>query len=456
MASDVNAIVSFNVGGQIFTTLKETLLKEANSRLALIARGLLGGTIRDPVTGAYVLDRDPKYFQLVLNWLRDGWARIPSSAEERRELLQEVRYYQLTTFEGWLRTQEMLSESGTYTAQDMQGMETPQPRSQHHHFSSSYHPGSQGPYGPAHQAAAPPPPYNYSSYPPPFGSPASAPPASVSPRAAAAAAAAAAAGSTATGRGTPSIFWTNSAPPPAIGSMPNLPPSSHLHHSGSLPLSGSPARGSLGASAYGPASAGGGGGGPGGGGGNGVGIAGSVIASLREAFIAATAPQRPAPHVPQYSLPSSADESTSWTSKYLRGNEPLRELVNTLLELAFLAPHKALNLGKVHISISVACGHSAEGSLVGNKEEHMRFKLLEVRVKGAMGWTFDLTLRPSSEAVLWDKYGGVAAAVQDNWFVLGAILKDQFGVLMEEDCAARPACMACRRTCLSIILNKIY
>jgi hypothetical protein len=93
MASDVNAVVSFNVGGQTFTTLRETLLKEANSRLALVARGLLAA-VRDPVTGAYVLDRDPKYFQLILNWLRDGWCLLPRTAEERRELIQEVRYYQ--------------------------------------------------------------------------------------------------------------------------------------------------------------------------------------------------------------------------------------------------------------------------------------------------------------------------------------------------------------------------
>ena len=37
---------------------------------------------------------------------------------------------------------------------------------------------------------------------------------------------------------------------------------------------------------------------------------------------------------------AQADEAGSWTSKYLRGSEGLRDVVNTLLELAFLAPHR--------------------------------------------------------------------------------------------------------------------
>ena len=45
--------------------------------------------------------------------------------------------------------------------------------------------------------------------------------------------------------------------------------------------------------------------------------------------------------------------------------------------------------------------------------------------------------------------------VQDNWFVLTAVLKDQYGMLLEEDTAARPACVACRRTHLAISLSKL-
>ncbi len=43
--------------------------------------------------------------------------------------------------------------------------------------------------------------------------------------------------------------------------------------------------------------------------------------------------------------------------------------------------------------------------------------------------------------------------------MLGAILKDQFGVVLEEDVADpahRPPCPACRRTNLAVTLTKIY
>lgn len=67
----------------------------------------------------------------------------------------------------------------------------------------------------------------------------------------------------------------------------------------------------------------------------------------------------------------SVDEF-KWTSKYLKTNEKLRECVNTLLELAYLPPHKSLHAGKVHISISVECDHDRITSLIGNSSDHLR------------------------------------------------------------------------------------
>eukprot|EP00198_Chlamydomonas_reinhardtii_P006643 XP_001695979.1 predicted protein [Chlamydomonas reinhardtii] len=298
-----------------------------------------GCCAKDPVTGAFVLDRDGKHFALILNWLRDSWVLLPRTAEERRELLQEIRYYQLSGFEGWLRTQEVLSDAGGYGAAEYSAMESPRPRMQY----TSLHPQQQ------HQQHA------YT----PYGYPTS-----------------------------------TLASPPGTATVTSPPRAPGWGWALGWP--------------------------------------------------------RPAAHVAPYGLPSTADEAASWTSKYLRGNEGLRELVNTLLELA------SLQAGKSHVSVHVACGHGSEASLVGSKEEQLRSKLLDIRVRGALGWAFELTLRPSSDAVLWDKYGDIAPAVQDNWFVLGAILKDQFGVVLEEDPAGRPTCAACRRTCLAVTLNKIF
>ncbi|KAG2453826.1 hypothetical protein HYH02_002033 [Chlamydomonas schloesseri] len=439
-SGDVHSpVVSFNVGGQHFTTLRETLLKEANSRLALIARGAIPSA-KDPATGAFVLDRDGKHFALILNWLRDGWVLLPRNAEERRELLQEIRYYQLSGFEGWLRTQEVLSDAGGYNAAEYAAMESPRPRMQH---APLHQPFTSYGYGASTLAS------------PPGSATMASPPRGGAATFATATATFGGGGGAGAGPGHASAWG---APPATAGAAPSPGYAAATGGYGGASLGRtsplrSPGLGLGLTSTWGP---GGAGAGAAAGGGAGTTSGSGVAASLRETFLAATAPQRPAAHVAPYSLPSTADEAASWTSKYLRGNEGLRELVNTLLELAYVAPHRSLQAGKSHLSVHVACWHGSEVSLVGSKEEQLRSKLLEIRVRGALGWSFELTLRPSSDAVLWDKYGSIAAAVQDNWFVLGAILRDQFGVVLEEDPAARTTCAACRRTCLAVTLNKIY
>jgi hypothetical protein len=45
---------------------------------------------------------------------------------------------------------------------------------------------------------------------------------------------------------------------------------------------------------------------------------------------------------------------TKWTAKYLATNEGVRGAVNTLLELAYLAPHESLTAGKVAVNITPA------------------------------------------------------------------------------------------------------
>ena len=138
----MDGTVTFCVGGSFFTTLLDTLAKEPGCRPLLIARGSLPAT-RD-AQGVYFIDRDPKvwpylhvndlasaphdcsasaflcpscllpgipcvpcvcscvhsvigvqHFQLLLNFLRDGWCLLPPSPEEQQELLHEVRFHQV-------------------------------------------------------------------------------------------------------------------------------------------------------------------------------------------------------------------------------------------------------------------------------------------------------------------------------------------------------------------------
>ena len=45
--------------------------------------------------GRIFIDRDPKHFRLILNYLRDGACVLPAEEAEMMELLQEVEFYQV-------------------------------------------------------------------------------------------------------------------------------------------------------------------------------------------------------------------------------------------------------------------------------------------------------------------------------------------------------------------------
>ena len=65
-----------------------------------------------------------------------------------------------------------------------------------------------------------------------------------------------------------------------------------------------------------------------------------------------------------------------------------------------------------------------------------------------------MQVRPTCDYCLYQKYN-VAEYVQDNWFVLSAILKDQYGIIMEEDCCcSRHTSILARRHNMNITLSK--
>ena len=52
------------------------------------------------VQGRVFLDRDPKHFRLILNYLRDGDICLPSCPMELQEILQEALFYQVCCSKG--------------------------------------------------------------------------------------------------------------------------------------------------------------------------------------------------------------------------------------------------------------------------------------------------------------------------------------------------------------------
>jgi len=88
-------VVQLNVGGQKFTTLRSTLCQYEGTFLEALASGR-HETIEHP-EGYIFIDRNPKYFPLILDFLRDCSLvpELPAEKAERKKALCEIEYYGL-------------------------------------------------------------------------------------------------------------------------------------------------------------------------------------------------------------------------------------------------------------------------------------------------------------------------------------------------------------------------
>lgn len=91
------SIIRINVGGQVFTTTKPTLLKIPGTLLYEIATNTGNARFlpRDP-KGNFFVDRSPLMFEHILDYLRNGELYIPNTSEERRLMVSEAEYYRIT------------------------------------------------------------------------------------------------------------------------------------------------------------------------------------------------------------------------------------------------------------------------------------------------------------------------------------------------------------------------
>merc|ERR1712055_846908 len=87
--------VRLNVGGTLFLTTKTTLCKDPKSFLCRICQDEADLGSEKDETGAFLIDRDPKYFGPVLNYLRHGKLVMDKNVCEEG-VLEEAEFYNVT------------------------------------------------------------------------------------------------------------------------------------------------------------------------------------------------------------------------------------------------------------------------------------------------------------------------------------------------------------------------
>ncbi|KAF1767714.1 hypothetical protein GCK72_007673 [Caenorhabditis remanei] len=93
LANEPYDLRKLNVGGTIFHTTKYTL-KKFGGRLKRILDSKTK-TATDE-NGDIFIDRSPKHFESILNYMRGGNIDLPDSLKELKEIREEARYYELT------------------------------------------------------------------------------------------------------------------------------------------------------------------------------------------------------------------------------------------------------------------------------------------------------------------------------------------------------------------------
>lgn len=86
--------VKLNIGGTVFQTSRATLTKFDG-----FFKSLLETTVPVPINefGEIFIDRDPKHFRVILNYMRNGdVTAFPISKEDSLEVMKEAQFYMLT------------------------------------------------------------------------------------------------------------------------------------------------------------------------------------------------------------------------------------------------------------------------------------------------------------------------------------------------------------------------
>jgi hypothetical protein len=90
-------IITFNIGGHIYSTTRSTINDnvDCQSYLALIIRNQTTTTTQFDSHGHYFIDRDGTYFRYILNYFREKKLILPENFSELKQLCSEAKFYQI-------------------------------------------------------------------------------------------------------------------------------------------------------------------------------------------------------------------------------------------------------------------------------------------------------------------------------------------------------------------------
>ena len=91
-----NSVVTLNVGGRKFSTSLATLRADPESMLARMFDPESEFRLVEDGNGAVFIDRSPRHFEIILDYLRDGYCPQLPDDQMRNEVMREAQFYQLT------------------------------------------------------------------------------------------------------------------------------------------------------------------------------------------------------------------------------------------------------------------------------------------------------------------------------------------------------------------------
>eukprot|EP01029_Cantina_marsupialis_P014619 TRINITY_DN32059_c3_g1_i1.p1 TRINITY_DN32059_c3_g1~~TRINITY_DN32059_c3_g1_i1.p1 ORF type:complete len:330 (-),score=71.26 TRINITY_DN32059_c3_g1_i1:411-1400(-) len=99
-------IIKLNVGGESFTTTLKTLVSgREKSMLSTMFGGDVGRMKIPGQEDTYFIDHSPKYFDIILNYLRDGSFPLCSDRLFLRHISREADFFRLRGLQDWAREQ---------------------------------------------------------------------------------------------------------------------------------------------------------------------------------------------------------------------------------------------------------------------------------------------------------------------------------------------------------------